>query len=219
MTNKRKAVFWGASGHAKAVADALRYVPDIEIVGYLDDVNTDRHGQVFEGKPILGGSEQLDVLKEQGITSFILGFGHCQRRIEVGEMLTARGFDILTVVHPKAVIASDVSMGPGVVVLAGAIIESGCTIGKYVIINNGAIVSHDCRIGEGTHICPGVNIAGRTSIGRRCWIGIGTTIIDKIKIEDGVFIGAGSVVTRDVMSGDMLYGNPAKIIRKMTVSF
>ena len=217
--SKIKAVFWGASGHAKAVANAVRYDPGIEIVGYLDDVNIDRHGQEFEGKPILGGCEQLDILKGQGVTSFILGFGHCSRRIEVGEMLAEKGFNLLSIIHPRAIIASDTVVGEGVVVLAGAVIDPGCRIGKYTIINNGVIVSHECIIGEGTHICPGVSIGGATTIGRGCWLGIGSTIIDKINIGDNVFVGAGSVVTKNLPSGYMVYGNPAKIIRKIDKKF
>lgn len=217
--NKIKAVFWGASGHAKAVANAVRYSPNIEIVGYLDDVNLGRHGQEFEGKTILGGREQLNILKEQGITSFILGFGHCARRIEIGQMLTENGFKLLSIVHSKAVISPDVVIGAGVVILAGAVIDPGCIIDKYVIINNGAIINHECVIGEGTHVCPGVNIAGRTTVGRGCWLGIGSTIIDKVRIGDHVFVGAGAVVTKDIPSGYMLYGNPGKIIRKMDCPF
>lgn len=217
--NKTKAVLWGASGHARAVANAVRYNPEIEIVGYLDDVNVDRHGQDFEGRPIFGGAEQLDILKKQGITSFILGFGHCSRRIEVGQLLMEKGFNLPSVVHPKAIAASDTVIGDGVVVLAGAIIDPGCRIGKYTIVNNGAIVSHECVIGEGVHVCPGVHMAGRTTIGRECWVGIGSTIIDKIKVGDNVFIGAGSVVTKDISSGYMVYGNPAEIIRKIDKPF
>jgi sugar O-acyltransferase (sialic acid O-acetyltransferase NeuD family) len=216
---KIQAVFWGASGHAKAVANAVRYHPDIEIVGYLDDVNIDRHGQEFEGKTILGGCEQLDILKDQGITSFILGFGHCSRRIEVGEMLIEQGFSLLSIIHPMAVIASDVTIDTGVVVLAGAVIDPGCRIGKYTIINNGAIISHECVIGKGVHVCPGAQIAGKTVIGQGCWLGIGSTIIDKINIGDNVFIGAGSVVTKEIPSGYLIYGCPAKIIRKIDKAF
>lgn len=217
--NKIKAVFWGASGHAKAVANAVRHISNVEIVGYLDDVNVDRLGQEFAGKMILGGVEQLDILKRQEITSFILGFGHCSRRIEVGEMLTEKGFKLLTVVHPNSMIASDAILGEGAVVLTGAIIDAGCSIGRYTIVNNGAILSHECIIGDGAHVCPGVNIAGKTVVGQGCWLGIGSTIIDKIKVGDNVFIGAGSVVTKDVPSGYMVYGNPAKIIRKIDKPF
>jgi UDP-N-acetylbacillosamine N-acetyltransferase len=217
--SKTKAVFWGASGHAKAVANAVRHFADIEIVGYLDDVNIDRHGQEFEGKTILGGCEQLDILKRQGITSFILGFGHCSRRIEAGQMLTANGFKLLSIIHPTAIIAPDAVIADGAVILAGAIIDPGCSIGKYTIINNGAIICHECSIGEGVHVCPGVHVAGKTMIGRGCWIGIGSTIIDKIRIGDNVFVGAGSVVTRDIPSGYMVYGNPARTIRMIEEPF
>lgn len=217
--NQIKAVFWGASGHAKSVAEALGKKPSIEIVGYLDDVNPERHGQFFEGEKILGGQEQLDLLKAQGITACILGFGHCLRRIQVGKILTEKGFALLQVIHPSSVIASNVSLGEGIVVLAGAVIDTGCRIGNYVIVNHGAVISHECDIGAGTHICPGVNIAGRVTIGPGCWIGIGAAVIDKLKIGSHTFIGAGSVVTRDIPSGYMAYGNPAKVIRQIDKNF
>jgi len=216
---KIKAVCWGASGHAKSVVDALNSSQDIEIVGYLDDVYPERHGQLFEGKKILGGEEQLEILSEQENMAYILAFGHCMRRIEVGEMLTRRGCNILSVIHPKAIIAPDVSIGVGAVILAGAIIDSECTIGDYSIINKGAIINHGSVIGEGTHVCPGVNIAGDTTIGKGCWLGIGATIIEKLEIGDHVFLGAGSVVTEDLPSGYLFYGNPAKIINKIESEF
>lgn len=216
---KTNVALWGASGHAKAVANALRFNPDIKIIGYLDDVNIDRHGQEFEGKPILGGCEQLEALKERGIMSFVLGFGHCRRRIEVGNLLLQKGFKLLSVLHPKAIIAQDAVIGEGAVILAGAVVDPGCRIGNYTIINNGAIVSHECSIGDGAHICPGTQIAGKTLIGQGCWVGIGSTIIDKIIVGDNVFIGAGSVVTKHISSGNMVYGNPAKIIRKINQPF
>jgi UDP-N-acetylbacillosamine N-acetyltransferase len=217
--DKIQAVCWGASGHARSVVNALRSYPDIEIVGYLDDVNPDRHGQFFEGEKILGGHEHLDILAEQGITTCVLGFGHCLRRIEVGRMLLQKGFTLLGVLHPKALIASDAVIGEGTVVLAGAIIDPGCRIGNYVIINNGAIVNHECVIGDGVHVCPGVNIAGRTTIGQGCWLGIGSILIDKIRVGDHVFIGAGSVVTKDIPSGCLVYGNPARVIRPIDRNF
>jgi hypothetical protein len=128
---KTNVAFWGASGHAKAVANALRFNPDIEIIGYLDDVNIDRHGQEYEGKPILGGCEQLEALKERGIISFVLGFGHCRRRIEVGNLLLQKGFKLLSVLHPKAIIAQDAVIGEGAVILAGAVVDPD--VGSVII--------------------------------------------------------------------------------------
>jgi len=217
--NPTKAVCWGASGHARSVVNALRSYPDIKIVGYLDDVNPDRHGQSFEGEKILGGEEYLEILAEQGVAACVLGFGHCLRRIEVGQLLAQKGFALPCVLHPSALIASDAVIGEGTVVLAGALIDPGCRIGNYAIINNGAIVNHECVIGDGVHVCPGVNIAGRTTIGRGCWLGIGSTFVDKIRVGDHTFIGAGSVVTKDIPSGCLVYGNPARVIRPIDRNF
>lgn len=217
--SRTKVVCWGASGHALAVTNALRLCPEVEMVGYLDDVNPDRRGQMFEGREILGGSEQLDSLLKQGVKYCVLGFGHCDRRIAVSRRLAQKGYRLFSVIHPEACIASDVTIGDGTVVLADAVIGPGCVIDENVIVNNGAIISHECVIGEGVHVCPGVNIAGKARIGRACWIGIGSTIIDKVTIGDHVFIGAGAVVTKDIPSGYIAYGNPAKIIRKADEKF
>lgn len=215
----KQVVLWGASGHSKVVANALKHQEHIKIVGHIDDHNIERHGQLFEGRKILGGVEQLQILKEQGVSTIVLAFGHCSRRIEVGEMLTKQCFEVLNVTHPQSIIAADVPIGVGSVILAGAIIDPGCSIDDYAIINNGAIINHDSTIGKGTHICPGVTIAGGTTVGESCWIGIGSALINNITIGDSVFIGAGSVVTKNIPSGFLAYGNPAKMIKKLDHRF
>lgn len=45
-------------------------------------------------------------------------------------------------------------------------------------------------------------------------VGIGASILPGIKIGDNVIIGAGSTVTLDVESGVVVFGNPAKVIRR-----
>jgi len=52
-----------------------------------------------------------------------------------------------------------------------------------------------------------------TYIGENCFIGIGAIILPGVKIGDQVIIGAGSVVTKNVPSGVISAGNPARIIR------
>ena len=57
MTDEKKLVIWGASGHALVVADIIRLGSDYKIVGFLDDVNPSRHNTNFCGALILGGQE------------------------------------------------------------------------------------------------------------------------------------------------------------------
>jgi maltose O-acetyltransferase len=51
---------------------------------------------------------------------------------------------------------------------------------------------------------------GKVTIGNRVFIGNGSIILPGVTIGDDVVIGAGSVVTKDVPSGRVAIGNPAK---------
>lgn len=58
-------------------------------------------------------------------------------------------------------------------------------------------------------------IFGReTTIGSDVWIGAHVCIKQGITIGDGAVIGAGSVVTKDVPPYSIVYGVPAKIVKK-----
>lgn len=52
-----------------------------------------------------------------------------------------------------------------------------------------------------------------TYIGERCFIGGSSIIMPGVKIGDDCVIGAGSVVTKDIPSGSIAAGNPARVLR------
>ena len=49
-----------------------------------------------------------------------------------------------------------------------------------------------------------------------CWIASNVTICGGVTIGSGSVIGAGSVVTKSIPSNSLAYGNPAKVVRKIT---
>lgn len=206
---------WGASGHALVVADIIRLRGDYELVGFLDDVNPQRHNTKFCGVPIFGGQEQLDVFNSRGVKYLIFGFGNCQARLRLSELVHVKGFSLATAVHPKAIVAADVSVEPGTVIAAGAVVNPGARIGQNTIINTCASVDHECFIGDGAHICPGVHLAGRVIVGRAAWVGIGATVVDRVRIGAGSVIGAGAVVMNDIPDGAVAYGVPARVVRRI----
>ena len=50
------------------------------------------------------------------------------------------------------------------------------------------------------------------------WIGAGSIILTEIKIGKGSVIGAGSIVTKSIPEYSIVAGNPAKIIKKRSVT-
>jgi len=81
----------------------------------------------------------------------------------------------------------------------------GIHIDDETYIASGTIVfSHDFSRGMKTN----------TYIGKRCFLGANAIIMPGIKIGDSVLVGAGAVVTKDVPSGCIVAGNPARILRE-----
>ncbi|KAB2573958.1 putative acetyltransferase [Lasiodiplodia theobromae] len=60
------------------------------------------------------------------------------------------------------------------------------------------------------------SIASSVIIEDDCWIGGSVIIMPGVCIGRGCVIGAGSVVTKDVPPEHLAYGNPARVIRKLT---
>lgn len=206
-------VIWGASGHAMVVADVVRLQGLYTIAGFLDNVSPQRKGETFCGSSILGGEEQLETLLSLGINQILLGFGNCQMRLQKTPYLLSKGFSLPVAVHPKAVVASDVSLGPGTVVAAGAVVNPGVKVGCSVIINTSASVDHECVIGDAAHISPGAHLAGRVVVGEATQIGIGAVVIQDTTIGSRSIVGAGAVVVQDIPDQVIAYGVPAKVKR------
>jgi len=215
MTSKSPIIIFGAGGHALVVADIINQMGQHHIVGFLDDINPERHGAKFASSSILGGSNKLKTLRADGVALAIVAIGHCTTRARAAETLILAGFTLASGIHPRACIADSVEIGPGCVVAAQAVINPGCRLGSNVIVNTGATVDHECNIGSAAHIGPGVHLAGKVQIGERAWIGIGCCVSDRISIGSDAYIGAGAAVVQNIPANMLAYGVPARIIRKV----
>lgn len=197
------------------MADIIRCQGQLEIVGFLDDVNQERAGNSFCGSRILGGASRIPDLVQQGVCNIVIALGDSATRLHLASIALAAGFQLTTLTHPNAVIANTAAIGPGTVVAAGAVVNPDCVIGANVIVNTGATVDHECLVEDGAHIGPGTHIGGKSTISKNAWIGIGATVIDHIRVGASSVIGAGSVVIRDIPENVVAYGVPARVVRKV----
>ena len=99
--------------------------------------------------------------------------------------------------------------------MANCYIDTNTSIEFGSLVNVGAIISHDVKLSEFCSVAPGVKIAGNVYIGTSTQIGIGVNIIEACKIGQNVVIGAGSTVVTDVSRNSLVYGTPAKFIKRL----
>lgn len=191
-------VLIGAGGHGKVVADIARAHGYEEII-FLDDTD----------KPLSQGKVS-DYIKYKDDAAYIVTIGNSRIRERVQKMLQADGCKVVTLIHPSAVIGSDVTIGIGTVVMAGTVINAGARIGDGVIVNTCASVDHDCEVGDYVHVAVGAHLAGTVQIEQHTWIGAGATISNNLNICEGCMIGAGAVVVKDIEEEGTYVGVPAK---------
>jgi sugar O-acyltransferase (sialic acid O-acetyltransferase NeuD family) len=212
-----KIVIVGASGHAKVVIDIVEQAGCFEIAGLVDRDSV--IGSRVCGYPVLGREEQLPALaRDHDLLGLLIAIGDNYVRSQVADRVggTCPGLPLVSAVHPRATIARDVTIGAGTVIMAGAVVNPGCKIGLGCILNTNSSLDHDCRMDDFSSLAPRVAIGGNCRIGSHSAIGIGTTVIHGISICEHVVVGAGSTVLGDVMPCHVVYGTPARVIRRRT---
>ncbi len=204
-------VLIGAGGHAKVLADIIRLSTDLELVAVLDDDST-KHGGSFGGVKIFGATELLEG-RPGNAEACVVGIGRNSIRARYFERARDLGYRLPPVVHPSAVIASDVVLSPGLCVMAGAVVNPGTELGINVVLNTNSAVDHDNRIGDHAHLHPGAILSGGVEVGPYTYIGTNAAVNPYLKIGARSMVGSGAVVTHNIPDGVLAVGVPAKIIR------
>jgi sugar O-acyltransferase (sialic acid O-acetyltransferase NeuD family) len=197
----------GGGGHAKVVLDAWRLCHPGAIVEVRDD-DPAKQGASVLGVQIETPIGALATLRQA--CHVAIGDNAIRRRI--GEVLDGSGSTLVTIVHPRAVVAPGAQIDRGVFVAAGAIVAPDARVGAGTILNHAAVVDHDCVVGDWCHIAPGVVLGGGVTVGDECFLGSGATVLPGVRIGARAVIGAGAVVIRDVNEAATVVGVPAKEI-------
>lgn len=108
------------------------------------------------------------------------------------------------------------------------------SLGDFVLIGPRCLLEGKggIEIGDGTSLAPQVTILSsshqwdnpsllpyhevdehrRVEVGRGVWIGFGAMLAPGVRLDDGAVVAMGAVVTRSVAKGQVVGGNPARVI-------
>jgi UDP-perosamine 4-acetyltransferase len=208
----------GAGGHAKVVIDILRLMGGCELGGLLDP-NRELWGTAVLGVPVLGDDALLPTLQRQGIRHAFVGMGSSgdtgpRRRLY--ERLRASGFEPVTAIHPRAVIAPSAVIGPGATLMANVVINAAARLEEDVVVNAGAVIEHDCVVGAHAYVATGAHLSSTVRVGEGAHIGTGASIRQCLSIGEGAVVGAGAAVVKDVEPWTLVVGVPARPLRRLT---
>ena len=215
---KQNVIIAGSSGHLKVVIDILEQENNSSILGILDQGK--KIGEEVFGYKIIGKDEDLpELVYAHGDCKLFVAVGDNWIRKKIVDKLIAisPNIDFMSTVHPSAQIGKNVQIGKGVVVMPGAVINCDSKIGDFTIINTNASVDHDCIMQNFSSIGPNATLGGNVTVGEYSVISIGTTIKHGIKIGNHSIIGAGALLMKNCGDNLIMYGIPAKEIRKRQI--
>lgn len=208
-----KSVIIGAGTYGEVY---LSYLSEagVDVIGFLDD-NSELHGKIVRGIPVLGGSDMLHTLRHShGVEAVYCPIGNNRVRVHMLSTAHVLGYDTPNYIHPSALISHDATLGRGVYIFPQTIILPYASIGDYVMVAQRASISHHTTLHTGVFLSAGCNIGASLHVEEYAYCGMAATIMTGVKrIGKDSLIGAGAVVIRDVADKAVVAGVPAKILK------
>lgn len=196
----RSLFIYGASGHGLVAFDIAK------VCGYDDIVFIDDGENEYTS---------FNEIKDENNIPIFIAIGDNRVRNKLYKKVKENGFEIITLVHPSAIVSTSAQIGIGTVIMPNVVVNAKAKIGKGTILNSGAVIEHEAILGDFVHISPNSAIAGGVNIGTLTHIGIGVSIIQGIKIGKNTLIGAGAVVVKNINDNKKAYGSPCREIEDL----
>jgi sugar O-acyltransferase (sialic acid O-acetyltransferase NeuD family) len=190
----------GAGGAGREALD-IAIACGREVTAFLDDF---RAGEKVRGLPV------RSPLEAQAGGSYVVAIAEARVRERLASMLDRMGLVATVLVHPRAVIGPETTLGQGFLAHANVLVSSEVTFGAHCQVHYNATIGHDCVLGERVTVLPGANVAGAVRLGDDVLVGAGSVILQGLAVGEAAVVGAGAVVTRDVPAGAVVVGSPAR---------
>ena len=208
----KNVIVYGAGEFGSLISNIISYHNDLNIVAYGDD-STNKIGHFFDEIPIFGDEDLVKFAQKNEVKYAISSIGNNKIRAEKYSFLKNKGFQMLSIVHPQALIDTKVTYGENVIIEMGTAIHTNSSIGNNVFLGGDALIGHHNKIGNHVLVGGNVSFGGAVIVEDYVSVGVGASIKPGVRLGKGSVIGVGAAVVQDVSPGDVVVGVPAKPIK------
>lgn len=206
----RRILIVGAGGFGREVVHWVRAAwPDRAglVTGFLS-ADTD----VLAGRdcdlPILSDPARYEPRLGDGL---LLAIGIPEVRRRVADDLLARDAELLTLIHPTAIVCPTAVIGPGSILCPGAIVSDSARLGRCVLVNYHASLAHDSVVGDFAVLSPYAALAGNASIGEDAFLGIHASVGPGVTVGPRSKVAANSCALHDIPPDSLVNGVPGRV--------
>ena len=181
----------GGGGHCKSIIDVVEQEGQFKIAGII---GAERQiGSDIFGYKVIGCDSDIEKLSKKYNHAIVaVGQIHSPEiRIKLFNMLNSSGFNLPSIVSPRAYVSIHALIGRGTIIMHDAVVNANAVIGDNCIINSKALIEHDSIIHNHCHISTNATINGGVEIGEGSFIGSGAITNNSIVIKKNSFYKAG----------------------------
>jgi sugar O-acyltransferase (sialic acid O-acetyltransferase NeuD family) len=206
-------VIVGAGGFGREVLDVAEATNAAssravwDIVGVVDDAPSSQNLDRLDRRGV-GYLGAVDSLPQGARVAVAVGCPRTRRALD--EKLTGRGVEFATLIHPAAVIGSQVLIGDAAVVCALVSIGTNVRLGRHVHLNPHAVIGHDTALGDFVSVNPNATVSGDCHVGDNVLIGAAALVLQGIRVGSSSTIGGCACVVKDLPPEVTVKGVPAQ---------
>ena len=141
----------GGGGHCRSCIDVIEAEGKFKIFGIIKQIGG--NSEPVLGYQILGDDNDLSELVK-GCSTALITVGQIKNadlRARLFQQLQGIGFELATIISPRAYVSKNATLGAGTIVMR-ALINTGAKIGNNCILNTKSLVEHDAIVEDHCHI-------------------------------------------------------------------
>ena len=197
----------GGGGHCRSCIDVIEAEGKYKIAGIVNQPggNTDP----FLGYEVLGDDGDLpELFKKYKIALITVGqIKSADLRVKLFQQLRSLGFELATIISPRAYVSKNASLGAGTIVMHDSLVNAGAKIGNNCILNTKSLVEHGAIVEDHCHISTSSIVNGGTHVREKTFLGSNTTTKEYITIAENSVIGGGVRVMSDFPENTWMKNN------------
>jgi sugar O-acyltransferase (sialic acid O-acetyltransferase NeuD family) len=206
----------GAGGFGREVLDVVESInsnatrPLFELLGVLDTSPSELNRTRLRARGVDYLGSEADWLASGNAASYVIAIGTPGTRAAVQSAFHEAGFSAATLIHPDAVLGSQLTIGDGSVICGGVQISTNVTLGRHVHVNPSATIGHDSIIENFVSVNPGAIVSGDVRVRRCSLVGAGAVVLQGLEVGPFATVGAAACVVNDVPPNSIVKGVPAR---------
>jgi sugar O-acyltransferase (sialic acid O-acetyltransferase NeuD family) len=205
-------VIVGSGGLAKEIKclidDINDRTPEWNLLGFIDNWGRQKGDEIIEGKAVIGTTDDLNAMNKEIYA--IIAIGIPGRIKDAAEKIVDPNVKFPNLIHPTAIVRSDVKIGFGNIITFSNLISCNVEIGNFNFFNIKCAVGHDTKIGSYNVFNPNAEISGNVIIGDGNFWGLNSSVLQGKRIGNNNTIGACTFVISAIQDNGSYFGIPAK---------